>query len=234
MTVDDVGVFGRPEAAAVEKVGRRLVEAALGQDGSLLTPGQPIWTADHLAELEHDYVKRPDLGSGGLIEKLADQLATTSSGAIQLFAELLIVNVLPIENLGGQLKLQQLEAVLDRCDPPVEIPDDVKQALLEGRAFHGGPAFGGNKPHQLAYLISVAQHFKTLPEQRRVDALTEPLIFRSEVDIIESGQWAQRQALLYLAFPEFFPSHRQPRAAAPYPRHFRHRVSEPSRRRRRR
>jgi 5-methylcytosine-specific restriction protein B len=204
VAAEDVGVFGRPEAALVEKIGRRLIDLGFGQDGSLLTPGQSIWTADHLTELRHDYVDRPSLGSGGLIEKLDQQLATTSSGAVQLFAELLIVNVLPIENLGGQLKLQQLKAVLDRCDPPVEIPDDVKQALLEGRAFHGGPAFGGNKPHQLAYLISVAQHFKTLPEQRRVDALTEPLIFRAEVDTVQSGQWAQRQALLYLAFPDFF------------------------------
>lgn len=204
MSVDDVGVFGRADAFLVEKIGRRLIESAFGQDGSLLTPGQPIWTASHLAELQRDYVNRSNVGSGGLIEKLDVQLATTSSGAVQLFAELLIVNVLPITNLGGQLKLQQVEAVLNRCDPPVAMPDDVKQALLEGRAFHGGPAFGGNRPNQIAYLIAIAQHFKELPEQRRVDALTEPLIFRSEVDTIQSGQWAQRQALLYLAFPDFF------------------------------
>ena len=204
MNVDNDGVFGRPEAAAVEKIGRELIDSAFGRDGSLLTPGQPVWTTDHLAELQHDYVNQPNLGSGGLIEKLDAQLATTSSGAVQLFAELLIMNVLPISNLGGQLTLQQVQAVLIRCDPPVAIPDEVKQALLEGRAFHGGPAFGGNKPNQLAYLIAVSQHFKLLPEERRVDALTEPLVFRSEVDAIRSGQWAQRQALLYLAFPNFF------------------------------
>lgn len=204
MVTEDVGVFGRREAAVVEKIGRRLIDSAFEQDGSLLTPGQPIWTTGHLAELQHDYVDRPDLGSGGLIEKLDEQLATTSSGAVQLFAELLILNVLPISNLGGQLKLQQVQAVLDRCEPRVEIPDDVNQALLEGRAFYGGPAYGGNKPNQLAYLIAIAQHFKSLSEQRRVDALIEPLVFRSEVDTVVSGQWAQRQALLYLAFPDFF------------------------------
>jgi 5-methylcytosine-specific restriction protein B len=48
---------------AVEKIGRRLIESAVGQDGSLLTPGQPTWTADNLAELQHDYVDRPNLGS---------------------------------------------------------------------------------------------------------------------------------------------------------------------------
>ncbi|WP_082962232.1 McrB family protein [Mycobacterium sp. 852014-52144_SCH5372336] len=204
MSVDDVGVFGRADAFLVEKVGRQLIEFGFGQDSSLLTPDQPVWTAAHLTELQQDYVNRPQIGSGGLIEKLDEQLATTSSGAVQLFAELLIANVLPITNLGGQLKLQQVEAVLNRCNPPVAVPDEVRQALLEGRAFHGGPAFGGNRPNQLAYLIAIAHRFKELPDQRRVDALTEPLIFRSEVDTIHTGQWAQRQALLYLAFPDFF------------------------------
>ena len=204
MSVEDTGVFGRREAAVVENIGRQLIDSGFGQDGSLLTPGQPIWTTAHLTELQHDYVNRPETGSGGLIEKLDQQLATTSSGAVQLFAEVLIINVLPISNLSGQLKLKQVQAVLDRCDPPVVIPGDVEQALLEGRAFHGGPAFGGNKPNQLAYLIAVAQHFKALSEQRGVDALADAKIFRAEVDAVESGQAAQRQSLLYLAFPDFF------------------------------
>lgn len=204
MSAEETGVFGRPEAAPVEKIGPRLVESAFGQDGSLLTSGVHIWTREHLQELHHDYVNRPDIGSGGLIENLDQQLATTSSGAVQLFAELLLLNVLPIANLGGQLKVKKVQAVLDRCETPVSIPDDVEQALLEGHSFHGGPAFGGNKPKQLAYLIAVAQHFKSLSDQRRIDALSDALIFRAEVDAVQSGQAAQRQSLLYLAFPDFF------------------------------
>ena len=204
MGAENVGVFGRREAATVEKVGRRLIDSGFGQDDSLLTPGQSIWTSEHLTELQHDYVNRPNVGSGGLIEKLNQQFETTSSGAVQLFAELLILNTLPIENLSGQLKLKQVTTVLERCDPPVVIPGDVEQGLLQGRAFNGGPAFGGNKPKQLAYLIAVAQHFKTLSEQRTIDALGEPMIFRSEVDTVESGQVAQRLSLLYLAFPDYF------------------------------
>ena len=129
---EGAGAFGRPQAASVEKVGRRLVDVGFGQSDSLLAPGHSIWTADNLAELKRDYSDRPDAGSGGFFEKLDQQLATTSSGAIQLFAELLIVNVLPIINLSGALKLKQVETVLDRCDPPVSIPDDVREAMLGG------------------------------------------------------------------------------------------------------
>jgi 5-methylcytosine-specific restriction enzyme B len=198
------GVFGRPAAAAVEEIGRRLIDSGFGQDDSLLTPGKPIWTVEHLAELERDYVDRPDAGAGGFFEKLEHQLAATSSAAVQLFAELLVLNVLPIINLGGPLKVKQIRAVLDRCEPPVAIPDDVEQALLGGGVFHGGQAFGNYRWKQLVYLIEVAQLFKELPEQRRVDALADPLIFRAEVDTIPTGQAVQRQALLYVAFPDFF------------------------------
>lgn len=204
MSSGDAGAWGRPGAAAVEKIGRRLVDVGFGQSDSLLAPGQPIWTADNLAELKRDYSDRPDAGSGGFFEKLDQQLATTSSGAIQLFAELLIVNVLPIINLSGALKLKQVQTVLDRCDPQVSIPDDVQEALLGGGVYHGGQAFGNYKWKQIVYLIEVALHFKQLPEQRRVDALADPLIFRDEVDSVSTGQAAQRQSLLYLAFPDFF------------------------------
>ncbi len=204
MTTAETGSFGRPTAVNVEKIGRQLIDSGLGQDDSLLTPGQPVWTREHLKELERDYVERPDIGSGGLVEKLDEQLATTSSGAIQLFAELLILNILPIINLSGSLKLTQVQAVLNRCDPHVEVPADVEQTLVGGGVYHGGPAFGGNKPKQLAYLVKVAQHFKELSEQRRIDALADPLIFRTEVDTVSTGQAAQRQSLLYLAFPDFF------------------------------
>lgn len=204
MNSTDQGAWGRPGAAAVEKIGRRLVDVGFGQSDSLLTPGQPIWTALHLAELKRDYSDRPDAGSGGFFEKLDQQLETTSAGAIQLFAELLIVNVLPIINLSGALKLKQVETVLERCHPPVSIPEDVREALLGGGVYHGGQAFGNYKWKQIVYLIEVAQHFKQLPEQRRIDALADPLIFREEVDAVSTGQAAQRQSLLYLAFPDFF------------------------------
>src|SRR6516162_3315411 len=105
VSVENAGVFGRPAAAAVEVIGRRLIDSGFAQDDSLLTPGMPIWTPEHLAELERDYVNRPDAGSGGFFDKLNKQLATTSSPAIQLFAELLILNVLPIVNIGGPLKI---------------------------------------------------------------------------------------------------------------------------------
>ncbi|OBB19711.1 AAA family ATPase [Mycolicibacterium setense] len=196
--------FGRESAAKVEAVGRRLIESGFGKDGSLLTPGAPIWTVEHIDELTRDYIDRPDAGEGGFFEKLEQQLADTSPEGVQLFGELLILNVLPISNMGGTLKVKQVETVLKMSATPATVPSEVQEALLAGGVFNGGQAFTTFRWAQIVWLIQLARHFKSLPEQRQMDALAEPLIFREEVNAVPTGQAAQRQSLLYLAFPQFY------------------------------
>lgn len=200
----EVGTFARQAAVGVEKIGRRLIDSGLGKDDSLLTPGKPVWTDANLDELTNDYVDRPDAGPGGFFEKLEHQLADSSPDAVQLFAELLILNTLPITNLSGTLKVKQVENVLNLSSSPVALPDDVEAALLGGGVFGGGQAFTTFRWAQIVYLIQFARHFKSLPEQRQIDALADPLIFRAEVNAVPTGQAAQRQSFLYLAFPHFY------------------------------
>jgi 5-methylcytosine-specific restriction protein B len=200
----EVGTFAREAAPRVETIGRRLIDCGLGKDDSLLTPGAPVWSVDNLEQLKREYVDKPDMGPGDFFDKLKHQLAQTSPAATQLFAEVLILNVLPILNMGGLLKVKQIKNVLDMSSLPVAIPADVEDALLGGGVFHGGQAFTSYKWAQIGYLIEVARHFKALPDDRRADALADPLIFRDEIDTVPTGQAAQRQSLLYLAFPHFF------------------------------
>jgi 5-methylcytosine-specific restriction protein B len=199
-----LGTFGRPTAITVEAVGRRLIEWGLGGDGSLLTPDEPVWTMAHLDELKRDYVDKPDLGKEGFFEKLKRQLGGASPAVVQLYAELLILNVLPIVNVGGALKVKQVQSVLDLSSEPVVLPEDVEAAHRGGGIFHGGQAFTTYRWAQIAYLIEFARHFKSLPDQRRADALADPLVFREVVNAVPTGQVAQRQSLLYLAFPHFY------------------------------
>ncbi|WNG83731.1 AAA family ATPase [Mycobacterium sp. ITM-2016-00316] len=200
----EVGTFARAAAVGVEAVGRHLIDSGLANDDSLLTPGRPVWTASNLDELAAAYVDKPDAGPGGFFEKLEHQLADSSPDAVQLFAELLIMNMLPILNLGGVLKVKQVENVLSMSSSPVTLPDAVRAALLGGGVFNGGQAFTTYRWAQIVYLIQFARHFKSLSDQRRVDAVAEPLIFREVVNAVPTGQAAQRQSLLYLAFPHFY------------------------------
>lgn len=204
MTGAEMGTLGRPAALKVEPIGRRLVEVGLGRDDSLLTPGVPIWTLENLDQLVAGYVEKPDAGDGDFWQKLEKQLADSPSAVFQLFAELLLLQCLPIRNLGGPKKVTQIEHLLELGRSQVPLPDDVRDALLSGGVFHGGQAFTTQKWAQLRYLIEFARHFKSLPADVRDNALADPLAFRDEAHAVKTGQATQRQSLLYLAFPRFF------------------------------
>ncbi|MFZ2528186.1 MAG: AAA family ATPase [Rhodococcus sp. (in: high G+C Gram-positive bacteria)] len=188
----------------IEHTGRELIEAGLGRGDSLLTPGRAIWTPEHLAELANDFVANPDAGSGTFFEKLHTQLKDTSTEAIQLFAELFILNVLPIINVSGYLKVQNTKSILELCDPPVALSRTIEDVLRSDGVYLGGQAFTSNRWRQLAYLVEVAQHILSLPPDERHTALQDPLVFQSLVREVSTGQRAQRQSLLHLAFPEYF------------------------------
>ncbi|WP_280416896.1 McrB family protein [Nocardia carnea] len=206
--------LGRPAGVAVASLGRRMIEECLGAGGSILTPSHPVWTRDNLAELRRDFVDRPDAGAGSFFDKLGKQLANTSPSAVQLFAELLLLNLLPIVNLRGETKIEQLKAVLAMSAAPISIPQDIADTLRAGGVYHGGQAFNNYRWVQLQYLIEFASYFMDLPESERRLALDNPLAFRDAANSVETGQAAQRQSLLYLAFPSFYlpivsPAHRR-------------------------
>ena len=43
---------------------QKWVDCALRSDGSLFTPGKPIWTRQWLGELQERFLDRPDEGEG--------------------------------------------------------------------------------------------------------------------------------------------------------------------------
>ncbi len=204
MTQTDSASLGRSGAPMVERIGRRLIDVGLGQGDSLLTPGCPVWKVENLDELKHQFVDRPDMGADDFFEKLDQQLADVSSGAIQLFAELFILNLLPLFDYRGETKIDRIERVLAKCPTPVTIPDDVREAMY-GRVFRGGRAFMSRRWAQIGFLIEFTRYFRSRPEAERYGALNNPLAFR---DLVQSApgprEPAQRQSLLYLAFPGYF------------------------------
>ncbi|WP_418345534.1 McrB family protein [Rhodococcus pyridinivorans] len=196
--------MNRPGAPEVERIGRRLIDHCLAGGGSLFTPERRVWTTANLNELKRVFVDAPDASADDFFVKLDQQLADASSGAIQLFAELFTLNVLPLYDYRGATKISHVERVLAKCSPAVALPDDVADAM-GGRIFRGGRAFMSRRWAQIGFLIEFARHFQGLPESELDAALVDPLIFR---EIVRGApgprEPAQRQALLYLAFPRFF------------------------------
>ena len=77
-----------PAVGPIYAMHARWLSEVLGPGDSLLTPGTPIWTVEHLDELAENFVDKPDLTKDKrFLEKLHDQLVPASPGAVQLMAD---------------------------------------------------------------------------------------------------------------------------------------------------
>jgi hypothetical protein len=200
------GSMGRPNAPKVEQVAARILENCLINDGSLFTPGAPIWTPENLAELHVRYVDAPDVSAKSFDDKLEIQLAEVSDQARQLFAELYVLNLLPVirRNFLQATKIANIERILAPIKPAITIPPDVREAFSDG-VFNGGRAWMNRRWAQLSFLVEFAEHFKQQDPSTREAARREPDVLRRIV--MESPghpEPAQRRALLWLFQPRYF------------------------------
>ena len=61
-------------------------ERCIRGPGSLLTPGEPVWTSEAASELVAHFWNTPDTGGGSILVKLRSQLTGVSPKAVQLMA----------------------------------------------------------------------------------------------------------------------------------------------------
>lgn len=192
-------------ATLIHQASHHVETDCLRQDGSLLTPGQPIWTLAHAEELHTHFVQAPDESKRAFRVKLQEQLSHCSPGAIQLAAELLYVNVLPLADQKPATKKDLIVTVLGWSGHAIALPEHVLRALENGQLFSGGVAFKTLRWAQFAMLVSFVREWKTLPAQQQADALADPWRFRTIVLGVPADKaLAQRLSLLHLVFPSVF------------------------------
>ncbi|PPI99499.1 AAA family ATPase [Nocardia nova] len=198
--------LGRAGAELVERVARKILTDCLIADGSLFTPGVQIWTSANLGELHERYVAAPDISASSFAKKLELQLADVSEPARQLFAEIFVLNVLPLtsSSLKQSSKLAYVSDVLAPLAGAVAIPREVEEAFAEG-VFNGGRGFNSRRWAHLSFLVEFAEYFKLKDLETREQAAAEPLVMRRLVMAAPGHkESAQRQALLYMFHPEYF------------------------------
>src|SRR4051812_10481594 len=93
----------RPGAEVVERAGVEF-RRALADNDSVLTPGRRVWTVEHAEELVEHFVGQPDITGASFDDKLAKQMASCSADAIQLFAELYALDLLPLSDYTSAKK----------------------------------------------------------------------------------------------------------------------------------
>lgn len=212
------------------RMAERFVESALKQDGSLFTPGVPVWSLGNLEDLSRRFLDNPDESADSFENKLRRQLQGAPSRTIQLMGEVLYVHfLLPVaSDFKGDTKRRTIGTILGWSPEPLAIPDDVARALDQG-LVKAGTAYNTYRPHQLHFLITLVRAWKSLPAEEREEALRDPWRFKSFVWTVplQKAQ-SQREAILHLVFPDIFENIVSRNAKEQIARRFTNLVLEPT------
>ena len=196
------------------KMGEAWVDQALTSDGSLFTPGKPIWTQENLAELRLRFLDWEEDGLGGDFDaKLKRQLAGLADGASdvnQLMAEVMYVHHLILSGLGN--KRERVERVLgwplDQDPVLSEVVEGLKAGFINIGAGHS------NRAYQVGTIIELVEQWKELRSEEQERLLDDVWAFKHFLltreftsQLLVNNQNRGRiikDVLLHIVFPDDF------------------------------
>lgn len=197
----------QPGVDAIYALHSHWLDEVLPSGDSLFTPGQAIWTPEHLDELERDFIGQP-LWTAGMsyLAKLQQQLATSSPGAVQLMAEIHAVHFLmvSVKAISAAKKRSDLATILGWMPTPVAVPTNVADAMSPGIA-HPGRWAVSRRDTQVAFLVQFSSAILAHPSAGTLPA--DPWTLKALVADVAapfSDDTAARLSLLHLVSPETF------------------------------
>ncbi|PWH05602.1 AAA family ATPase [Brachybacterium endophyticum] len=180
----------------------RLLECARS-GGSVLTD-HDVWTDENLEVLVARFVNRPDVSGNDFFSKLELQLDGVADDVRVLFAELFLLQMLPLMQFHPATKVRNIERVLKNASGEYEIPDAIREAL-EKPVFRGGVAFSTRRFQQLSMLIEFVRYLRTLTTDELDRGRDEPLAWRKIVNKSPgTPERTLRGSLIYLGHPDYF------------------------------
>ena len=163
----------REGAERVYAAAEKWIDSALCNDGSLFTPGVPIWSKECLAELRDQFLERPDVGEGGFYPRLEMQMERCSPEAYQLMAEVLYVHLLFSDKMRGDTKKEQVERVLGWGASLSTVPSDLIKGLSPGLGGTG-QRFFSERPFHVGFIIEFVDRWKELGQDEWSRLLDAP------------------------------------------------------------
>lgn len=175
----------------------------LAHGGSVLS-NEDVWTNENLDILFERFVDTPDFSGNGFMDKLKGQLAGLSDGPIILFAEALLLDILPLANLKSETKHRLISEVLDLGSKKYTIPTDVVAAMAEG-IFNGGMGFNLRRYFHLVVILELARFFRAKSPEEQKNVFADPWAWKELVfNAPGTEELSLRHSLLYLKHPETF------------------------------
>ena len=196
----------------VYNAARAWVDSALRTDGSLFTPGTPIWSSHWLREFRELAPNDLDESPDSFEEKLRRKLEGSSPEIYQLFGEALYFHYLVRRSKSTANKLQRINMALGWSSAPVQIPAELADGLTPG-ILNPGQLFNSTWLRQAVFLVELVEQWKQVPEKQHQMLEDEwefkdfvvKLELQSGVLITEPNTiLMQREVLLHLVFPDTF------------------------------
>ena len=192
---------------------------------SILT-NNTLWTHKNFQELDTLYGQNLDTSAGRTFqEKLDNQLHEASNQALQLFAELYILDLLVLGNISSNKKIENVEHVLNKCQPPVSLTEEIRDTFNQGGVLNGGLGYNNYRWGHFIYLINLGLEISGLPIEQREESFTttESIIstlYNSELNEGITGAAPLQKALCFLFDPEHFIDIISPRHLKDITEHF--------------
>ena len=181
----------------------RWVEECLRGNGSLLSPGEEVWTEANLLEMKSIWIDNPDESDRDFATKAADEFAGASRQAKLLAAEIRAVQLMPMAEVSAESKRKEIDELLAAGGLSVDYPSDVLEAFGHGLANYGMAKV--HKYWHLCLIIDRALALKQLSASERADVLADPWAWKRFVrDQSLKRAGSQENMLFHIVHPDEF------------------------------
>ena len=194
---------------AVLKLAEKFKNHCFINQQSILT-NNTLWTYENFQELDTLYGQNLDTSSErSFQEKLDNQLQTASNEALQLFAELYILDLLVLGNITSSKKIENVEHILNKCRPPIPLTKEIKDTFTQGGVLNGGQGYNNYRWGHFIYLINLGLVISSLPKEQREGAFATAenigwTLYNPEVSEGVPGVATLQKALSFLFDPEHY------------------------------
>ncbi|WP_231604984.1 AAA family ATPase [Salinibacterium sp. SWN139] len=187
---------------------RPVIANMLGSGKSLIDPATTIWTSKVADDLRSRVGDNPISGSDqDQWEKLDQQLAGASKAVVLLAAEIVFLRGHVVSSALPGSRRKNVEGILAHLDRPIAIPEEMSIALARQArvaGFDPGRQYNGSLWRHVIWVSAFISHWGELSEVERDAARSDPWALRQVMIDLGSDQPDIRNALQFLAHPEYF------------------------------
>src|SRR3954452_14178930 len=187
-----MGVWTEHDRSGVDATVDNWKESCLLGDGSLLWPGEDIWTQPNIDELHERFHGNPLYGAeGSFDEKLRRQRDGADAGVRRLAAETLVIYYLFVTDLvTGPAKRQAIRSIPEPGGLELPETQPAYDALDQG-VGNPGPGWLFNRPAEYGFLLDAVQQFKRVELEQRRALLGDPWAFEDWIDSLDGAPGRQ-------------------------------------------